>query len=66
LPLSAEQLWLESVKRWETARADGYRKEKIEYHLKLRRVFWSIGDAHDEALRRLGYKENGRSDDDAN
>jgi len=50
-------MWLESVRRWEERRTDNYRAQRIEYHLKLRNVHWSLGDEHHAALQKLGYRE---------
>ncbi len=52
-----EEMWAESVRRWEQRRTNGYRRERIEFHLKLRNVHWSLGDEHDMALEPLGYVE---------
>jgi hypothetical protein len=54
MPLGPKELWAESVRRYEARRTDNYRRERIDFHPRMRRVHWGLGDEHDAALEALG------------
>jgi hypothetical protein len=53
---SAEPSWAESSRRYEAERASDRRSAWIEYHRRMRGVFWGLGDEHDAKLRALKYE----------